>query len=156
QELGKAVACDHPPSLARRSWLPPDSADDAPRYSALHDPKRLLGWCKMSRHAITQIQSLGQHKTRLGANRMRLLPPRDAAPGRISKQTRVGRRISSSLELSGRCRVWRPSMMALHSRLTKTIFVVACALCGAGPIRARAQDVTPASENGGKCPTAGA
>ena len=46
--------------------------------------------------------------------------------------------------------------MALHSRLTKTIFVLACALCTAGPISARAQDVTTASETGGKCPTAGA
>jgi polyvinyl alcohol dehydrogenase (cytochrome) len=46
-------------------------------------------------------------------------------------------------------------MMALHSRLTNTMFVLACALCAVGPIRARAQDVTTASENGGKCPTAG-
>jgi len=47
-------------------------------------------------------------------------------------------------------------MMALHSRLTTTMFVLACALCAPGLIRARAQEVTPASENGGKCPTAGA
>ena len=47
-------------------------------------------------------------------------------------------------------------MMALHSRLANTLFVLACALCAVGPIRARAQDVTTASENGGKCPTAGA
>jgi polyvinyl alcohol dehydrogenase (cytochrome) len=47
-------------------------------------------------------------------------------------------------------------MMALHSRFTKTIFVLACALCAASPIRARAQGVTTASENDGKCPTAGA
>jgi len=41
-------------------------------------------------------------------------------------------------------------MMALHSRLTTTMFVLACALCAPGLIRARAQEVTPASENGGK------
>jgi hypothetical protein len=45
-------------------------------------------------------------------------------------------------------------MMALHSRLTTTMFVLACALCALGLIRARAQEVTTASENGGKCPTA--
>jgi hypothetical protein len=43
-------------------------------------------------------------------------------------------------------------MMALHSRLTETMFVLACALCAPGPISARAQDVTTASENSGKCP----
>ena len=47
-------------------------------------------------------------------------------------------------------------MMALHSRLTTTMFVLACTLCAVGPIRVRAQEVTTASENGGKCPTAGA
>src|SRR5881227_869708 len=47
-------------------------------------------------------------------------------------------------------------MMALHRRLTKTVFVLACALCAAGPTRAIAQDATAASDNGGKCPTAGA
>jgi polyvinyl alcohol dehydrogenase (cytochrome) len=47
-------------------------------------------------------------------------------------------------------------MMALHSRLTKTMFVLACALCALGLIRARAQEVTTASEDGGKCATAGA
>jgi glucose dehydrogenase len=47
-------------------------------------------------------------------------------------------------------------MMALHSRLTTTMFVLACALCALGLIRARAQEVTTASENGGKCATAGA
>ena len=47
-------------------------------------------------------------------------------------------------------------MMALHSRLTKTIFMLVCALCAPGPITARAQEVTTTSENGGKCPTPGA
>jgi glucose dehydrogenase len=47
-------------------------------------------------------------------------------------------------------------MMALHSRLTTTMFVLACALCALGLIRARAQEVSTASENGRKCPTAGA
>jgi PQQ-like domain len=47
-------------------------------------------------------------------------------------------------------------MMALHSRLTKTMFVLACALCALGLIRARAQEVTTASENSEKCATAGA
>ena len=47
-------------------------------------------------------------------------------------------------------------MMALHSRLPKPIFVLICALCSAGPVTARAQDVTTASENGAKCPTPGA
>src|SRR5262249_62229039 len=55
-----------------------------------------------------------------------------------------------------RCRVWRTSMMALHSRLTTIIFVLACALCAPGSIKARAQEVTTASENGGKWPTPGA
>src|SRR6516165_7192992 len=58
--------------------------------------------------------------------------------------------------MTQRCRVWRTSMMALHSRLTTTMFVLACALCAPGLIRARAQEVTTASENGGKCATAGA
>src|SRR5215471_16924717 len=58
--------------------------------------------------------------------------------------------------MTRRCRVWWTSMMALHSRLTTTMFVLACALCAPGLIRARAQEVTPALENGGKCPTAGA
>jgi hypothetical protein len=43
--------------------------------------------------------------------------------------------------------------MALHSRLTTTMFVLACAL---GLVRARAQEVTTASEDSGKCATAGA
>jgi hypothetical protein len=47
-------------------------------------------------------------------------------------------------------------MMALHSRLTATMFVLGCALCDLGLISARAQEVTTASENGGKCATAGA
>src|SRR5215469_8479077 len=55
-----------------------------------------------------------------------------------------------------RWRVGRTAMMALHSRLTTTIFVLACALCALGLIRARAQEVTTVSENGGKCATAGA
>src|ERR1700751_1514092 len=55
-----------------------------------------------------------------------------------------------------RCRVWRTSMMALHNRLTATMFVLACALCAAGPITAKAQDVTTASEKGEKCSMGGA
>jgi polyvinyl alcohol dehydrogenase (cytochrome) len=47
-------------------------------------------------------------------------------------------------------------MMALHNRLTATMFVLACALCAAGPITAKAQDVTTASEKGGKCSIGGA
>ena len=46
--------------------------------------------------------------------------------------------------------------MALHKRLTTTIFVLAWTLCALGLIRARAQEVTTVSENGGKCKTAGA
>jgi polyvinyl alcohol dehydrogenase (cytochrome) len=48
------------------------------------------------------------------------------------------------------------SMMALHSRITTTTLALACALCALGVITARAQEVTTASENGGKCSTAGA
>jgi hypothetical protein len=36
------------------------------------------------------------------------------------------------------------------------MFVLACALCAAGTITAKAEDVTTASENGGKCSTGGA
>jgi polyvinyl alcohol dehydrogenase (cytochrome) len=46
--------------------------------------------------------------------------------------------------------------MALHSRLAKIMFALVCALCAAGPIGARAQDVGTASQNGGMCRTAGA
>jgi len=47
-------------------------------------------------------------------------------------------------------------MMALHSRLTTTILVLVWTLCALGLISARAQEVTTASENGGKCAAAGA
>src|SRR5437899_4032000 len=42
QELGKAVAGNHPPSsvLARPSWLPQDSADDAPSGPDRWAPER--------------------------------------------------------------------------------------------------------------------
>jgi polyvinyl alcohol dehydrogenase (cytochrome) len=46
--------------------------------------------------------------------------------------------------------------MALHSRPAKILFALACALCTAGPVGARAQDVATASRNGGMCRTAGA
>ena len=46
--------------------------------------------------------------------------------------------------------------MALHNRLTATMFGLACALYAAGPITAKAQDVTTASEKGGKCSIGGA
>src|SRR5437763_220097 len=46
-------------------------------------------------------------------------------------------------------------MTALYGRLIRTIVVLACALCAAGSMKAGAQPVTPAPENGGKCTTAG-
>jgi len=46
-------------------------------------------------------------------------------------------------------------MIALHGRVTRTIFLLACGLCAVGSMRAEAQTVNPASENDGKCTTAG-
>jgi polyvinyl alcohol dehydrogenase (cytochrome) len=52
-------------------------------------------------------------------------------------------------------RVWRISMMAFRSRHTKTISVLARALCAAGAVSSWAQDAAIVPLNGGKCPTAG-
>jgi polyvinyl alcohol dehydrogenase (cytochrome) len=47
-------------------------------------------------------------------------------------------------------------MIALYGRLTGIVFVLACALCAAGSMRAGAQPVTAVPENAAKCTTAGA
>jgi len=47
-------------------------------------------------------------------------------------------------------------MMALRTRLTKTISALACALWAAGACSACAEDVASVLPNGGQCPTAGA
>jgi hypothetical protein len=46
-------------------------------------------------------------------------------------------------------------MMAIRSRLTKTISMLACARCAAGAVSAWAQEAATVPLNGGKCPTAG-
>jgi polyvinyl alcohol dehydrogenase (cytochrome) len=46
-------------------------------------------------------------------------------------------------------------MMMLHGRLTTAIFALACALCGAGPVTVKAQEVATIPQNGRTCGTTG-
>ena len=45
--------------------------------------------------------------------------------------------------------------MMLHGRLTTAIFALACALCGAGPVTVKAQEVATTPQNGRTCATTG-